>query len=671
MLTAIALPAAAADGAISAAPCGVAAGRDASNNTITCNFGLSPEQLKQLTEAAVKGATEPLAHQIVDVSKTLGVTADAAKSLLKIVGEDSNVPEDKLAEALSKAAQDYKRLQAQIAALNPDNLIARALVEQAKPEIEAGRFARARELLHQATQAQIAAAQEAHKLVEQAQAAADAQMLGAASSTAAEDDVALTERQYKEAADLFGQAAGDVPTGYKNEHGAYLLRQENALYRQGDELGDNAALASAIDVCERALADYPRAQAASDRAVAQMALGNARETLGERERGTKHLNEAVTAYRAALQERLRARVPLGWARTQMGLGNALAALGERESGTARLEEAVAAYRAALEEEPHERVPLDWAMTQNNLGAALVRIGERESGTARLEEAAAAFRAALEERTRERVPLDWASAQMNLGNALASLGERESGTARLDEAVAAYGEALKEYTRERLPLDWARTQMNLGNALARLGERESGTAYLEQAVAVYRAALEERTRERVPLDWATAQHNLGNALASLGERESGTARLEEAAAAFRAALEERTRERVPLDWAASTGNLGVAMTLIADRTNDSALAATALRQIQTAYETERSGGQQQWAAYYETQLPKAQAIRNRLKGKFDVRRASPLRAPLGNVPLRGNVAGWPQSHSGAPWRSASFFRPSRTSSGPTAICWSMT
>ena len=40
--------------------------------------------------------------------------------------------------------------------------------------------------LHEATQAQIAAAQEARKLREQAQAAEDVQMLGAAGSTAAE-----------------------------------------------------------------------------------------------------------------------------------------------------------------------------------------------------------------------------------------------------------------------------------------------------------------------------------------------------------------------------------------------------------------------------------------------------------------------------------------------------
>jgi len=108
--------------------------------------------------------------------------------------------------------------------------------------------------------------------------------------------------------------------------------------------------------------------------------------------------------------------------------------------------------------------------------------------------------------------------------------------------------------------------------------------------------------------------IGNALERLGERESGTARLEEAVAAYRAALEEWTRERVPLNWAASFGNQGVALMLIADRTNDASVAETAVQQIETAYETTRAGGDEQLSAVFEAQLPKARAIRDRLKGQ---------------------------------------------------------
>jgi hypothetical protein len=194
-------------------------------NTVTCNFGLPPEQLKAAIESAVNGH---LIDRIVQISKTLGVTEDAAKKLLKLVGEDPNIPEDKLAGALSKVAADYQRLQEQLGRLNPDNPTAKALVEQAKPEIDAGHFDRARELLRQATQAQIGAAQEAHKLKEQAEAAEIAQMLGAARSTAAEGDVALTERCYLEAAELFGQAADYIPGRDTDDRWGYLWRQAEA-----------------------------------------------------------------------------------------------------------------------------------------------------------------------------------------------------------------------------------------------------------------------------------------------------------------------------------------------------------------------------------------------------------------------------------------------------------
>ena len=64
---------------------------------------------------------------------------------------------------------------------------------------------------------------------------------------------------------------------------------------------------------------------------------------------------------------------------QTAFGVALATLGERERGTARLEQAVAAFTEALKEGTRERVPLDWATTPNNLGATLAILGERSVG----------------------------------------------------------------------------------------------------------------------------------------------------------------------------------------------------------------------------------------------------------------------------------------------------
>ncbi|MBV9528717.1 hypothetical protein, partial [Sphingomonas sp.] len=276
--------AAAADPTVTASACSVAAGHDASHITQTCNFGLTPEQLREATRAAVEeakataegqtkaavaGVTEALQGTIDRIRKQLGVTEEAAKTLLRIVGEQTDVPDERLGEVLTKVALDYKRLQAQVAALNPDNPTARGFVERAKTEIAAGRFEAAHQLLAQARQAQIVAAQEARKLREQAQVAEDAQLLGAAASTATEGDLAMTELHYAQAADLFGQAAELVPPGHVDEATGYRERQADALYREGDEHGTNAALSAAIETWKLVLQQRPRERVPLDWAMTQ------------------------------------------------------------------------------------------------------------------------------------------------------------------------------------------------------------------------------------------------------------------------------------------------------------------------------------------------------------------------------------------------------------------
>src|SRR3974377_501800 len=59
--------------------------------------------------------------------------------------------------------------------------------------------------------------------------------------------LAMTELHYLEAARLFKEAATLVPAGHEGERLNYLNAEANALYRQGDEFGDNAAALSAIE----------------------------------------------------------------------------------------------------------------------------------------------------------------------------------------------------------------------------------------------------------------------------------------------------------------------------------------------------------------------------------------------------------------------------------------
>jgi tetratricopeptide (TPR) repeat protein len=422
------------------APCGITANGQANNNNIYC--GLTKEELIDLIKAATGNDVASVAKELARVSTALGVTQEAARSLLRIVGEEKDIPPEKLGEALSRVAQDYKRLLAQAAALNPDNPTAKALVDKARTEIDAGRFKEARELLRQATATQVAAAQQARALAEQARAAEEAQLLGAAESTALAGDVALTQRDYLAAADLFRQAAGFLPPGREALRLGYLDREADALDRQGDERGDNAALLTAIK-----------------------------------------------RYEDLLRLRPRDKSPDAWAMTQNNLAIALVRLGQQESSAARLEQAVKAFNAALLEYTRERVPLDWAMTQNNLGATLRLLSERESSTARLEQAVETYNAVLLEHTRERVPLQWAGTKNNLGIALARLGERESDPARLEQAVAAFNAALLERTRERAPRQWADTQNNLGIALLAIIKLTGDMEKLPALLTAWRGAAE--------------------------------------------------------------------------------------------------------------------------------------------------------------------------------------
>ena len=315
------------------------------------------------------------------------------------------------------------------------------------------------------------------------------------------------------------------------------LAVANALSKCAERRGSMGALYSAIEGYRQLLArEFARAAMPAQWAMTQNELGNALQTLGEREGSPARLAEAVTAFRAALEVYTRDAMPAEWAKTQNNLCLVLLTLGEREGNPVRLAEAVAACRAALEVLTRDEKPAEWAMTQNNLGIALQALGEREGSPTRLTEAVTAFRAALEVRTRKAMPADWAAMQNNLGAALQTLGEREGNVARLGEAVAAYRAALEVRTRQAMPADWAATQNNLGTALQALGERENNTDRITEAIAAFRAALEVRTRADVPILWARTQNNLGNAIGELGARERNPARLTEAIAAYRAALQ---------------------------------------------------------------------------------------------------------------------------------------
>jgi tetratricopeptide (TPR) repeat protein len=133
-----------------------------------------------------------------------------------------------------------------------------------------------------------------------------ARNLSRAATLSARAGVKRTLLAYLEAAADFAAAADLVEKWDKQLALDYALGQGDNLYDQGDEFGDNHALVDAIAAYQRSLALAPRETHSWARA--KINLGNALRVLGERESGTKRLEEAVAAYREVLLEHARERV---------------------------------------------------------------------------------------------------------------------------------------------------------------------------------------------------------------------------------------------------------------------------------------------------------------------------------------------------------------------------
>jgi hypothetical protein len=117
--------------------------------------------------------------------------------------------------------------------------------------IKSGHLDEADQLVSQAEQAEIAAGQQARQLAQRAQAAADRRLLRAAGDRGVRGDIAMTRLHYLGAAQHFQEAADLVPIGHPDDKGRFLLAKADALQHQGDERGDNTALAKAIATCFR------------------------------------------------------------------------------------------------------------------------------------------------------------------------------------------------------------------------------------------------------------------------------------------------------------------------------------------------------------------------------------------------------------------------------------
>ena len=302
------------------------------NNTVNQE---NPDTLKLLAKILTeKDVAEDRRREAeaksAELGQKLGFTSSAVTEFFKILGE-RNVPEEKIPAQLIEIATHFAQTRDELAALEPDDPQVAELAHSAKQALDAGHLTKADALLDRAKEAELSAFHQARKLALKAQEAADRHAVTAAKLLASRGNIALTQLHYVDAAGKFRDAAILVPPGQPEVTADFLHNEADALYRQGDERGDNIAL-----------------------------------------------NQSIEVWQVVLGYRSRDRVPLQWAMTETNLGAALERLGEREVGTTRLQQAVAAYRAALkpiaeyyamlEEDTRDRVSwLIFATTQMNSG----------------------------------------------------------------------------------------------------------------------------------------------------------------------------------------------------------------------------------------------------------------------------------------------------------------
>jgi tetratricopeptide (TPR) repeat protein len=395
---------------------------------------LTPEQLRELLQNPGES------KKIEQLSLSLGENRNAIRLAIRSLGEsESQIPDEMLTQKLTESVKAFERQLSGLAVLGSDDSEIDYKYKQARLALESDNPEKANDYFGEAAELANARARAAEELQTKAREVRESGLKAAAEATAQRGQLAMARLAYLDGAKYFAEAADLLPPTMEAQILAYRQQQASALYRHGDEQGDN-----------------------------------------------KILCQAIETYRYLLQISSKELTPQDWAAAQNNLGIALARLGERESSNVRLEEALTCHRAALGVFHRELFPLDWAWSKNNLGNALQTLGERESSPKKLEEAVTAHQDALEGTNRELVPLDWAAFQNNLGNALARLGQLESSTNRLEEAITAYRAAHEEFQREREPMQWSRTQNNLANALYRLGVLSNDKRYLMQSGAAIEA-----------------------------------------------------------------------------------------------------------------------------------------------------------------------------------------
>src|SRR5262245_35606530 len=216
----------------------------ASNVSVSVVCGIPTEKVDELVRDAKRPLEELNTQQrenIALLKEKLDLNLGQVRNALATLGEN-DVPPERLAAKLVEIAERFKALQETASAQPGDDPKITALKAEAQKAIDAGDLTKADALL-----AEVETEQRRDR--DRQAAALDRQTLNVAETSARRGKIALTRLRYAEAATYFAKAAAEfAPYGaHEDKRIGYLEKEADALYRQGDELADNAALLSAIE----------------------------------------------------------------------------------------------------------------------------------------------------------------------------------------------------------------------------------------------------------------------------------------------------------------------------------------------------------------------------------------------------------------------------------------
>ncbi|HMF07106.1 MAG TPA: hypothetical protein VKE72_08865 [Methylocella sp.] len=207
------------------------------NATFNAPININPD-----AKEVVAPITEELKNLADQVAREKGVAAAPLRSVLVKLGQ-AGVKDEDILKRLDAAADELIKLRAEVEHFQQGPPALAAIAQEAQSLIDKGDLDGARHALVRGREAARAQRSDASRN-EAKFLALDARV----------DDLQLA---YKSAAKKYAEAAGLVATFDTKQQWQYGLSQAGELYKQGNEFGDNAALAAAIDLLRRDLALAP------------------------------------------------------------------------------------------------------------------------------------------------------------------------------------------------------------------------------------------------------------------------------------------------------------------------------------------------------------------------------------------------------------------------------